>query len=108
MINQDPIDVSEDLELLLKQDDAAIDYKELIKKLEECHAKYCHKNYDHFSISLFVEGGKSGLVFVGLRKENTDETKKRVAIEESKQKQAEEAELKTYLRLHKKYSKKGE
>jgi hypothetical protein len=66
-----------------------------------------HKNYDHFSINFITKDGKSGAVFVGFRKENPDETKKRVAIEAAKQKKAEEVELQTYLKLHKKYGKKG-
>jgi len=107
MINKDPIDVSEDLEVLLKAGDK-IDFEQFINNIEEFHNKYCHKNYDHFSVGLITKDGKSGVVFIGLRKENQEETKKRVAIEEAKAKHAEEVELKQYLMLKKKYGKKGD
>jgi hypothetical protein len=108
MINREPIDVSDDIELLMEMG-GSIDYKVLITKLEELFSKNCHKNYDHFSVKLITKADdnkRSGVIFCGYRKEIPEETKKRVVIEEAKQKQAEEVELKTYLRLHKIYGKK--
>lgn len=107
MINKEAIDVKEDIEVLMKPNETK-DVKEFIKELDERYNKLCHKAYNSFSVSMVVKEGKSFLVFSGVRKESPDEIKKRVAVEEEKEKRNEEAELKTYLRLKKKFGKSNE
>jgi hypothetical protein len=107
-MSKDPIDVSEKLGVYLNPKTNTRDIREFAKELEADFKKFEHQNYDHFSVVLALEDGKPILNLVGYRKENPDETKKRLAIEEQKQKKAEEVELKEYLRLKNKYGKKNE
>lgn len=104
MINRDPIDVSEDLMPLLKLGDSK-EVKLFLEELDAMYKQRCHLAYNSFNVSLATKDDKVVLKFVGIRKESSDETKKRVAIEEDKQKRVEDAELKEYLRLKKKYGK---
>lgn len=98
------IDISEDIGVILNPGQSK-DVKELITELNETYDKYCHQNFDKFSVSLVTKDNKTGLVFVGFRKEDDSELKKRLATEDDKLKRAEAAELKEYLRLKKKYEK---
>lgn len=84
-----------------------VEYQELIDKLNELFGKNAHKVYDKFNVSM-VKDPKLGiaLVFEGEREETKLETTQREAEEDSKRKRVEAAELKEYLRLHKKYGKK--
>lgn len=107
-VNKDPIDVSEKIGIYMDSKHNDKDVREFAKELEADYEQRKHQNYDRFSVVLGLEDGKPVLKFVGYRKENPDETKKRVAIEEEKQKKVEDAELQQYLRLQKKYGKKGE
>lgn len=84
-----------------------VEYKELIEKLEELFNKNSHKVYDAFNVSM-VKDKKLGiaLVFEGEREETKNETAQREAEEAATKKRVEDAELKEYLRLKKKYGKK--
>jgi hypothetical protein len=107
-MSKDPIDVSEKLGVYLNPKNATKDVREFAKELEADFQKYCHQNYDHFSVVLVLEEGKPVLNFMGYRKETPDETKKRAEQEEKTQQRVEAAELREYLRLKGKYGKKGE
>jgi hypothetical protein len=76
-------------------------------KLTDLFNKNMHKAYEKFGVSLHrtKQFGWS-LVFMGEREENSSEKKAREAKEIAHKKQVEAAELKEYLRLHKKYGKK--
>ena len=104
MINKDPIEVSEEIVALMKPGEQK-EVKLFIEELDSAYKTRSHLAYDKFSVSLATKDGKTGLVFIGVRRENKDETAKRVAIEEDKQKRVEDAELREYLRLRKKYGK---
>lgn len=84
-----------------------VGYKELIEKLEDLFNKNTHKMYDTFHVSM-VKDQKLGiaLVFEGKREETKEETYRRETNEFATKKRIEDAELKEYLRLHKKYGKK--
>ena len=88
---------------------ATIEHKELIEKIQELYGQNSHKAYDTYYVSM-VKDPKMGvaLVFEGEREESNDETAIREAKEGSAKKRVEEAELKEYLRLNKKYGKKQE
>ena len=105
MVNKDPIDVSEKIGVYMDPKHDSRDIQEFIKELTADYQKYCHQHYDHFSLVLGLDTGKPVLTFMGYRKETAEETKKRVAIEEEKQRKVEAAELNEYLRLKKKYAK---
>jgi len=84
-----------------------VEYKELIEKLEELFGRNAHKVYDTFNVTM-IKDQKLGiaLVFEGEREESKEETAYREAEEGAKKKRVEDAELKEYLRLHKKYGRK--
>lgn len=81
--------------------------EEFLDKLTDLYNQNMHKAYEDYSVSMIrtKEFGWS-LFFMGRREETKEETAKREAIEGAKQKTIEAAELKEYLRLHKKYGKK--
>jgi len=92
--------------VLVKEGDS-INHKELIEKLEDLYGQNAHKVYDSFHATL-VKDDKLGwaLLFEGEREESDAETQLREAQEDAERKRVEEAELKLYLKLHKKYGKK--
>ena len=92
---------------LLAEGDS-VEYKELVEKLEELFGQNSHKVYDKFMVNM-VKDVKLGvaLVFEGEREESKEETALRESEESSVRKRVEKAELKEYLRLHKKYGKKN-
>lgn len=108
MINKDPIDVNEKIGIYLDSKHETKDMKSFAEELQADYEKRCHGTYDRFSVVLGLEDGKPVLKLMGVRKESPDETKKRVAGEEEKEKRNNEAELKEYLRLKKKYGKSAE
>jgi hypothetical protein len=65
-----------------------------------------HKDYEKYYITIIKEKESTILAFEGARKETEEEKATREAMETLKRKKIEEAELKEYLRLHKKYGKK--
>jgi len=85
----------------------SVEYQEVIDKLQELHGLNAHKVYDSFHVKLFKDL-KVGwaLIFEGEREESKEETAAREAKEAVERKRVEDAELKLYLKLHKKYGKK--
>lgn len=97
---KDPIDV-------LMSGESTMEYKDLIEKLEELNGLNAHKIYDSFHVTM-AKDTKIGwaLIFEGDREEDKAETAAREASEAAERKHVEDAELKLYLKLHKKYGKK--
>jgi hypothetical protein len=86
-----------------------VEYKEFAEKVEEIYKHNVHKAYEKFNISLVKDKALGwGLIFSGTREETKDETAARETLEASRKKQIEDAELKEYLRLKKKFGKKEE
>ncbi len=104
MINKDPIEVSENITTIIKADGSK-DIKDLIKELDELYNKHVHQNYERFTVALVPQKLKIELVLVGWRKEKPEETKRRIMVEEERDKRNNDAELKEYLRLKKKFGK---
>lgn len=92
---------------VLLSDDSPMEYQDLIDKLQDLFGKNSHKVYDKFTVSI-EKDDKIGmaLIFNGEREETKQETAMREAKEKAAQKKVEQAELKEYMRLHKKYGKK--
>ncbi|MFA5024183.1 MAG: hypothetical protein WC523_04465 [Patescibacteria group bacterium] len=101
--------VDDKIEVILAgNDDKAytIEYKTFVDKMEELYKLNSFKAYDKFNISLLKDEKLGwGLIFTGTREESVQEKAQREGIEGAKRKQLEAAELKEYLRLHKKYGK---
>jgi hypothetical protein len=103
--------VQEKIEVLMASAGEAVyvDHKEFIAKVEELYAKNAYRSFVSFSIELIKdEKAGWGLLFVGDREETKEETAKREAMEAAKRKSVEDAELKQYIQLKKKYGKKDE
>jgi hypothetical protein len=85
----------------------SMEYQELIDKLQELYGLNAHKVYSKFHATLFKDQ-KVGwaLVFEGEREESKEETAARESKEAAERKRVEDAELKMYLKLRKKYGKK--
>ena len=84
----------------------SIDYRQFIERIEELHAQNSHRPFVSFCVELVKDDKLGwGVLFSGEREELKEETAKREAIEAAKQKALEEAELKDYLRLKRKYGK---
>jgi len=94
------------IDVLMKEGDS-VDHKELIEKIEDLFGQNAHKIYDSFSATM-VKDTQLGwaLLFEGDREETKGETDAREAVETGERKRVEDAELKLYLKLHKKYGKK--
>ena len=84
--------------------------QELIDKLTELYKQHATMAYEKFNVGIedVKELNSVALVFTGSRPETKDETKVRESKEAVKRKQIEEAELKEFLRLKKKYGKSEE
>ena len=83
------------------------EYKEFLEKIDEVYKRNAHKAYDKFNLALVKDKELGwGLILTGTREETKDETAAREMLEGARKKQIEGAELKEYLRLHKKYGKK--
>lgn len=82
--------------------------EDLVNKIEDLFNQNAHKVYDSFHITL-VKDAKVGwaLLFEGEREESKEETTAREANDKATRKRVEDAELKEYLRLHRKYGKKN-
>ena len=108
--------VKEQIDVLMYSHDAAerpitttIDLKQFTDKLEDLRAKNAYKAFVSFAIELVKDKELGwGVLFVGEREETKEETAKREAMESAKRKTVEEAELKEFLRLKRKYGKKDE
>ena len=86
----------------------AIEYRAFMDKVEDLYKQNSFKAYDKFNVSLVRDKDLGwGLLFTGTRNETNEEQATREAVEGAKKKQLEDAELKEYLRLHKKYGKKN-
>lgn len=86
-----------------------IEYKEFVQKIEDMYRQNVIKPYEKFKIGLVKDTQLGwGLLFLGERNETKEETAQREASEVAKKKQIETAELREYLRLHKKYGKKND
>lgn len=102
--------VDENIEVLMASntgESVTVEYKELIEKIDELFKRNMHKAYSKYNVALMKDAQIGwGLIFTGTRDETKEETEKREAIDGAKRKQIEDAELKMYLKLHKKYGKK--
>ena len=103
--------VEEKIEVLMASDKSGepviVEYKEFVEKTEELYKKNVHRAFTKFNIEMIKDKDLGwGLLFSGTREETKEETAKREAFESAKRKQIEDAELKEYLRLKKKYGKK--
>lgn len=88
---------------------SAIEYKELVEKIELLYSRNMHRPFSQFKVELIKDKELGwGLIFAGTREETKEETAQREANEAAKRKQIDDAELKEYLRLKKKFGKKEE
>jgi hypothetical protein len=102
--------VSEKIDVLFLEGDKPMEYQKFIDKLDELYKRNVHLSYETFEINMTrVKELNNGMamLFNGNRPETKDEKKAREAGESAKRKIIEEAELKEYMRLHKKYGKKN-
>ena len=106
-VNKEPQEVSEDLEVIVATGDKAIDIDDFTSKVDEIKRKNAHKAYDKLSINMLTKSGAAVLMLSGVRKENQQELDERVQRDQVKKKNFEEAELKEYIRLKKKFDKKS-
>jgi hypothetical protein len=84
-----------------------VEYKEFVEKTEELYKKNVHRAFTKFNIEMIKDKDLGwGLLFSGTREETKEETAKRETFEAAKRKQIDDAELKEYLRLKKKFGKK--
>ena len=85
----------------------SIEHQDLIDRVQELYGLNAHKAYDKFYVTM-VKDPQVGwtVIFEGEREESKEETAVREAKEASERKRVEDAELKLYLKLHKKYGKK--
>ncbi len=92
---------------VLMVEGAKENYDTVVDKITQLYNHNMHKAYEKFKVSM-VKDAKLGwaLIFEGEREENKTETAEREAKEFATRKRLEDAELKEYLKLHKKYGKK--
>ena len=84
-------------------------HQELVDKIDDLYKQNMHKAYDKYAVNLIrTKDFGWTLFFDGTRNETKEETEKREKEGGIRRKQIEEAELKEYLRLKKKYGKKDE
>lgn len=107
-MSEDKKVVSEKIDVLLLEGDKPINYQEFIDRLDELYKQHSHLSYEDYELRLERSKDLNGwaLLFNGNRLETNEEQKLRVAQESAKRKTVEQAELKEYLRLKKKYGKK--
>lgn len=87
----------------------SIDYKRFIDRLNELYEQNMHKSFVSFCVELVKDSDLGwGLLFSGQREETKEEADKREAIETAKKKALEDSELQQYIKLHKKYGRKGD
>ena len=94
--------------LMVSNDDKSnvIEYRTFIDKVEDLFKQNSFKAYDKFNVTLAKDKDFGyGLLFTGTRNETKEEQTQREGAEGARRKQLEDAELKEYLRLHKKYGK---
>ena len=103
-INREPKEVEEQLVVVLTNKNM-VSAEELVNRISETKQKYQHLVYDNFKVGLVKNGTDFQLAFYGVRKENAEELKARVDKEELVKKNVDEAELKEFLRLRKKFDK---
>jgi hypothetical protein len=104
--------VDEKIEVLMVGNDtqaSTVEYKEFLDKIDELYKQNIQRSFSKYCISLVKDKELGwGLLFTGTRDETKEETSKREMTEAMKKKQIEDAELKEFLRLKKKYGKKEE
>lgn len=104
--------VDEKIEVLMaseRGETVTLEYKDFVEKTEELYKRNVHRPFVKFNIELVKDKDLGwGLLFSGTREETKEETEKREAVEAAKRKQIDDAELKEYLRLKKKFGKKEE
>lgn len=81
---------------------------DFIESLEELKRKHTTSVYSEFEVTAAHKGGAGVLLLHGKRDETDEERKVREAREGAERRNIEQAELKEYLRLKKKYGKKDE
>lgn len=98
--------VVEKIEIMLHGVES-MEFKEFIDKVQDIYLKNQHRAFEKFTVSL-VQTKELGWIvcFNGERPETQEEKTKREAEELGHRKQVEEAEIKEFLRLQKKYGKK--
>jgi len=95
------------IDVLMAEGDS-LPREDLVDKINDLFNQNAHKVYDSFHVTL-VKDAKIGwaLLFEGEREESKEETAAREANDKATRKRVEDAELKEYLRLNKKYGKKN-
>ena len=103
-INKEPQEVSEIIDAVLTNKDTPT-VEDFLDKVGELKRKHQHRAYDVFKIGFVKSGQDVNLVLHGTRKENPEELKVRVEKETAVKESVDNAELKEYLRLKKKFDK---
>lgn len=107
-ISKEPQDVNEELEVVIATGDQALALEDFVSKVEEIKKQNAHRAYEKLSVSMITKNSAAVLMVSGVRKENQKELDERVMKEQVKKKNLEEAELKEYIRLKKKFDKKSQ
>jgi hypothetical protein len=97
--------ISEKVEVLLSEGES-MDYQTFLDKIQDVHTRNQYRSFEKFSIKLEKTKELGWLVcFDGDRPETPEEKAKRESEDGIRRRQVEEAELKEFLRLKKKYGK---
>lgn len=100
--------VNEDVEVLAAEGEEKISLDDFIERLQEMKTKYTASPYTEFSVYAVQKKGAGVLLLSGSRDETNSEREEREQRETLERQRIEQAELKEYLRLKKKYGKKSE
>lgn len=100
--------VSEDIEVLAAEGEEKSTIDDFIEKLQELKAKHSASVYSDLNVYAVQKKGAGVLLLSGERDETDVERQEREQRETMERQRVEQAELKEYLRLKKKYGKKSE
>jgi len=100
--------VSEDIEVVAAEGQDAVTLDSFIEKLQELKAKHVTSPFSELKVYAVQKKGAGVLLLSGSRDETDTERQEREQRETMERQRIEQAELKEYLRLKKKYGKKSE
>lgn len=100
--------VSDELEALSAVNTEPEELDAFLERIGEFKARHSTSAYNKFQVKSVNKKGETVFLIEGLRDETEQECGEREAREAQEKQRVEQAELKEYLRLKKKYGKKGE
>lgn len=100
--------ISEDIEVIAAEGEESVTLEEFIEKLQELKDKHVTSPYSELNVYAVQKKGAGVLLLSGERDETDVERQEREQRETLERQRVEQAELKEYLRLKKKYGKKSE